>query len=111
MSKVLSLFGNWHPFSPKVPADDIKHDRMVLERMHMCFGPFPVTYKTLADTKTILYLVDIMNSMGQRKPFHMWKDPELEPEDKEFLGKVMKLDPRDRPTAKDLLNDKWLSEE
>jgi serine/threonine protein kinase len=83
---------------------------MVLERMHRFFGPFPVTYKTLADDKTILHLVDIMKSVGQRKPFKIWKDPEFKLEDKEFLCKVMKLDPRDRPSAKDLLNHKWLSE-
>jgi len=76
---------------------------MVLERMHIFFGPFPLTYKTLANRKTLTYLADIMSSVTQRKPFHMIKDKEFEPKDNTFLLKVMKLNPRDRPTAKQLL--------
>jgi hypothetical protein len=33
------------------------------------------------------------------------------PADKEFLLKIMKLDPRDRPTAEELLADTWFTEE
>jgi serine/threonine protein kinase len=76
----------------------------------MFFGPFPLTYKTLADSKTLNYLAEIMNNVPQRKPFYMIKDKEFEPEDKNFLLKIMKLDPRDRPTAKQLLKDSWFSE-
>lgn len=73
----------------------------------MFFGPFPLTYKTLADSQTLKYLAEIMNNVPQRKPFHMIKDKEFEQEDKTFLLKIMKLDPRDGPTAKELLQDKW----
>lgn len=76
----------------------------------MFFGPFPLTYKSLADSKTLEYLTDIMNSVPQRKPFHMIQDKEFKPEDKEFLLKIMKLDPRDRPTAQHLLEDSWFLE-
>ena len=31
-------------------------------------------------------------------------------EDNEFIGKIMKLDWRDRPTARELLVDDWLKE-
>jgi serine/threonine protein kinase len=78
--------------------------------MNMFFGPFPLTYKTLADPKTPNYLAVIMNSVPQRKPFHMISDKEFKPEDKTFLPKIMKLNPRDRPTAKQLLEDSWFSE-
>jgi serine/threonine protein kinase len=106
----LSLFfGNYHIFKPKISVDDPNHDREVLERMHMFFGPFPLTYKTLAPRETLNYLATIMNSVKQLKPFHMIKDKEFEEEDKAFLLKIMKLDPRDRPTAKQLLADSWLS--
>ena len=34
-------------------------------------------------------------------------DEELSQKDKDFLLGIMKLDPRDRPTAKELLQDEW----
>lgn len=76
----------------------------------MLFGPFPLTYASFADVKTLNYLAEIMNNVPHRKPFHMIEDKEFEPEDKTFLLKIMKLDPRDRPTAKQLLEDSWFSE-
>lgn len=36
------------------------------------------------------------------------KDEELLKEDRDFIMRMMKLDPRDRPTAKDILQDEWL---
>jgi serine/threonine protein kinase len=77
----------------------------------MFFGPYPLTYKTLAPRETLNYLATVMNNVQQLKPFHMIKDKEFEPEDKVFLLKVMKLDPRDRPTAQQLLADPWFSQE
>ena len=52
-----------------------------------------------------------MNSVVvRRKPFHMVKDKEFEPADKDFIIKIMKLDPRDRPTAKELLQESWFAD-
>jgi serine/threonine protein kinase len=51
-----------------------------------------------------------MNNIPQRKPFSMWKDKEFSEDDKKFLAKVMKLDPRDRPTAEQLLGDSWFQD-
>ncbi|TAQ85273.1 hypothetical protein B7494_g6406 [Chlorociboria aeruginascens] len=108
---LLSLFfGNYHVFNPRIDVEDPSYERMVLERMHMFFGPFPLTYKQLADTETVLYLADIMKNSPQRKPFSMWKDKEFSEDDKIFLAKIMKLDPRDRPTAEQLLGDAWLQD-
>lgn len=39
------------------------------------------------------------------KPFMAAQD--ITDGDKKFLSRVMKLDPRDRPTAGELLNDEW----
>lgn len=49
------------------------------------------------------------NSLG--KPFMMVQDPEIDEEDKRFVFRLMKLDPRDRPTAAELLQDKWLQQQ
>jgi serine/threonine protein kinase len=41
------------------------------------------------------------------KPFERITEQEVSKEDKAFLLKIMKLDPRDRPTAKQLMEDEW----
>jgi len=87
------------------------YERGILERMHIFFGPFPMGYTELADPKTLGYLADIMEGVPPeaRKPFQYIEDQEFEQEDKFFLYKIMKLDPRARPTAEQLLEDSWFS--
>ena len=41
------------------------------------------------------------------KPFERITEREISKEDKTFMLKIMKLDLRDRPTAKELLEDMW----
>jgi serine/threonine protein kinase len=42
--------------------------------------------------------------------FHRIADKEVCKKDKEFIGGVTKLDPRDRPTARGLLEHEWFRE-
>jgi casein kinase II subunit alpha len=44
------------------------------------------------------------------RPFAKAEDKELAEEDRTFICKIMKLDPRDRPTARELLQDPWLKD-
>jgi serine/threonine protein kinase len=77
--------------------------------MYKFFGPFPVTYSDNPDTMTI---VNYFNDSGPpEKPFHLVTTKEIPAADNKFLIKVMKLDPRERPTVGDLLADEWFSEE
>ncbi|KAF2691767.1 hypothetical protein K458DRAFT_473477 [Lentithecium fluviatile CBS 122367] len=46
-----------------------------------------------------------INKNGFRKPLSIAGDPELTVEDRNFICKIMRMDPRDRPTAKELLED------
>ena len=39
----------------------------------------------------------------------MASSQEIAKEDREFISKLMQLDPRDRPSAKVLLQDEWLT--
>lgn len=77
------------------------------------FGPIPKSYLELipeedADRWHILGSAVLkMREIGGAKPFYITSDACLTEEDREFLLKVMKLDPRDRPTACQLLKDKW----
>jgi serine/threonine protein kinase len=40
-------------------------------------------------------------------PFALKDSKEVSDADKAFLLRIMKLDPRDRPTAQELLQDQW----
>ena len=70
---------------------------------HQYFGPFPLSYKEIADKDTLNILAHVMNGVAHEimKPFEYVTDREINKEDKEFILKVMKLDPRERPTAKE----------
>jgi serine/threonine protein kinase len=54
-----------------------------------------------------------MNRVPQEKmkPFGRIGEREISKEDKAFVLKIMKLDPGDRPTAKELLQDEWFISE
>jgi serine/threonine protein kinase len=80
---------------------------------HRCFGPFPDSYKDIADQGRLAALVWIMQNSPPEtmKPFHLTTAREISQEDKEFVLKAMKLDPRDRPTAQELLEDKWFQQD
>jgi hypothetical protein len=44
-------------------------------------------------------------------PFSHTTEREVIKKDRVFIGKMMKLDWRDRPTAKELLEDDWWNDE
>lgn len=46
---------------------------------------------------------------SQMKPFQLASRREISPEDKEFVLKIMKMDPRDRPTVTEILEDEWFT--
>jgi hypothetical protein len=47
---------------------------------------------------------------SQTTPFSRTTEREVSLNDKEFISKIMKLDWRDRPTAQELLNDRWFQD-
>lgn len=78
------------------------------------FGPVPWTYCEIASEERLSILsaiIKLVNDHNLQKPFHLSGDKELSEEDKIFICKIMKLDPRDRPTAKELLQDEWFRQE
>jgi serine/threonine protein kinase len=100
---------NWHIFKPDVPADHEHYELKILMKHHQYFGPFPLSYKEIADEDTLSILAYVMKGVphGKMKLFEYVTDQEIIKEDKAFILKTMKLDPRDRPTAKELLQDEW----
>lgn len=73
-----------------------------------------MSYGEIADDERLGILTAVINLINEhnlQKPFHMSADEEFSNEDRTFICKIMKLDPRDRPTAKELLQDEWFRQE
>ncbi|KAH8157517.1 hypothetical protein CIB48_g10732 [Xylaria polymorpha] len=104
---------DWHIFIPEgYSVDDPDYPTQVLAKQASIFGPFPHSYIDIADEERqgILAVINnYINENGLRKPFSMAEDPELTVEDRNFICKIMRMDPRDRPTAKQLLEDPWFN--
>jgi serine/threonine protein kinase len=68
-----------------------------------------LTYREICPQEKLDVLAYIMQSISpeRRKLFSRITEQEISKEDKEFVLKIMKLDPRDRPSAAELLQDKW----
>ncbi|CZS99067.1 uncharacterized protein RCO7_00432 [Rhynchosporium graminicola] len=113
---MLSLRWGTYIFKPDpkdAELDDELYPNHVLAKQIAFFGPIPLSYfaflpedderwEFIGDTTQ--YIIDYK----KWKPFAQAEDKELAEEDRTFICKIMKLDPRDRPTAKELLNDPWL---
>lgn len=116
--KMISLIygGDYHMFNPAnedVAIDDDLYPFVTLRRMYRVFGPFPQTFEEFAGKNPdLLTIINVLHESGPpEKPFHRISRMEVSPADKDFLLKIMKLDPRDRPTARQLLEDEWFAEE
>ncbi|KAJ9298774.1 hypothetical protein DTO217A2_8361 [Paecilomyces variotii] len=104
------LYGdNFFLFKPDVPADYDEYELKILQRQCEFFGPFPLTYREICPREKLNILAYIMQSIPpeNKKPFSRITEREVSKEDKEFILKIMKLDPRERPSAAELLRDKW----
>jgi hypothetical protein len=83
-------------------------------RLYQFFGPFPPKYRELIEgneeiNMIIQYLFEKI-PQSEMKPFSQVSNREVLRQDKEFICKMMKMDPRERPTAKELLQDDWFKE-
>jgi len=92
--------------------DDEDYLFHVIVRQLIAFGPVPKSYFDLIpredeDWVVLGSAVKLIKDNDSAKPFRYIQDDCLTEEDREFLLKIMKMDPRDRPTAKELLLDKW----
>lgn len=119
MVQLISLIWglNYHIFKPDVPADHEEYELEILMKHCQYFGPYPMSYTEIADADAQATLAYVMNTVGgatsgkdMRKPFYLIREAEISKEDRAFLGKMMLLDPRDRPTATELLRDEWFAD-
>jgi hypothetical protein len=106
--------GNFNLFRPRtVPYGHEEYGLEVLKRQHQYFGPFPPKYEEIASQETITAILYLMHEIPQSKttPFLWTTEREVCKKDKEFIVKIMKMDWRDRPTVKELLEDEWFKED
>jgi hypothetical protein len=113
--KVLSLLygGNYHLFKPGIDGrklEDEDYELTVLERIYKFFGPYPQSYDDFGDSNAITIINHISHIGPPEKPFTFVTKRESPPADKTFILKIVKLDPGDRPTAEQLLEDEWFME-
>ncbi|PGH34406.1 serine/threonine protein kinase [[Emmonsia] crescens] len=106
--------GNFNIFRPKtVGYEHEEYGLEVLKQQFRYFGPFPGKYGEIAGEMTVRAILYLMQEIPRPKttPFRETTEREVCKKDKEFIEKIMMMDWRDRPTAKDLLEDEWFKEE
>ncbi|KAF2272540.1 STE/STE20 protein kinase [Westerdykella ornata] len=106
--------GDFNLFRPRtVPYGHEEYGLEVLKRQFQYFGPFPAKYEDITKPETITAILYLMHEIPQSQttPFYRTTEREVCKKDKEFTCKIMKMDWRDRPTAKDLLVDEWFNED
>ncbi len=97
------------PGNDGIVVDHEDYELTILMKHHQFFGPFPTSYSEFADQDAIKIIIYAMDSLPREKakPFQCITEREMTKEDNAFLFKIMKLDPRDRPTAREILQDEW----
>ncbi|KAI4267209.1 MAG: hypothetical protein LQ337_008457, partial [Flavoplaca oasis] len=105
--------GNWHICAPaNVPFDDEHYGFWVLVEQVRRFGPFNDSFEEIADAERLAICTGAIVYIQENQkwlPFSMSEDDELTRPDRDFIAKMMKLDPRERPTARELLKDAWFN--
>ncbi|RMD39624.1 hypothetical protein DV735_g5502, partial [Chaetothyriales sp. CBS 134920] len=104
---------NFHLFEPVgLKDDDDMYDTQVVANQHKFFGPFPISYKEFISEEMTQAIEGIMSLVPpeKMKPFELAGEREISTPDKTFLLRIMPLDPRDRPSAAELLQDEWFTE-
>ncbi|TKA37736.1 hypothetical protein B0A49_05362 [Cryomyces minteri] len=102
----------WHIFKPEaseISTHDETYPLHVLRRHDRFVGPFPVSYAEIADDESLTILEWVTRACDKRTAFALASEKEISKEDRTFICKVMKLGPRDRPSAKELLQDEWFA--
>lgn len=105
--------GDYNLFRPPMERDHEEYILGVLVEQFTFFGPFAPTISEIVTAESGPTIIWLTKEIPPQKltPFAWITEREIVKRDKDFIGKFMKLDWRDRPTAKDLLEDKWWDEE
>jgi serine/threonine protein kinase len=81
--------------------------------MFKWFGPIPAKYQELIgdseDSDSDKVIQALFNTVPKKDQgsFSRASLKEIRKQDRDFILRIMKIDPRDRPTAEELLQDPW----
>lgn len=102
--------GNFYLFRPDgFDRDHEEYTLEVLKERLRWFGPFPKKFCEIASEEVALALLYLLETIPREKttPFHLVTERQFSKKDKEFIGRTLLFDWRDRPTAAELLKDPW----
>lgn len=96
-----------------VPFGHEEYDLEILKQQFIYFGPFPESIGEAVSEETAAIILYLMREIpfSQVGRFQRITEKEVCKADKAFLGRIMRMDWRERPTAKELLNDGWFLEQ
>ena len=97
---------------PEVNEKNEMYPVTILTLQCAYFGPFPDKFVELSDAismKDLDGIEGLVNQRGGRKKYRNTLVTNFSTETVSFLDQLMKLDPRDRPSPQELLQDQWLS--
>lgn len=96
---------------PETSEDDETYLTKVLTRQCSFFGPYPDRYDEVAAPETMEVIEAIERSVaGRRASYQATLAHHFSKGTLSFLDKLMKLGPRDRASAQQLLRHEWLSD-
>ncbi|KAI1161900.1 serine/threonine protein kinase [Nemania serpens] len=87
------------------------YELTVLRRMYNSLGPFPPSIADIINPDMFEVIYFLNQQRPPQRPLQRWSTKELPPADNEFIRRILKLDPRDRPTVEEILQDEWFTEE
>ena len=94
-------------FRPSVNRSDEAFVAFILQKQHLYFGPFPLERMGITDDDTLDLLRVVMQFTEESGAFFREVSEVMTKNDIEFIDKIMKLSPAERPSARELLQDPW----
>ncbi|KAF2125973.1 putative serine/threonine protein kinase [Dothidotthia symphoricarpi CBS 119687] len=102
--------GNFHIFKPKgMTRDHEEYEVGVALNQIRFFGPYPLKFQDILSPESLHSVLCLTQEVPEDElTLFAWvTEKEVIKKDRDFIVKMMKLDWRDRPTAKELLEDEW----
>jgi hypothetical protein len=104
----LTYGGDFNFFRPKgVSRDQEQYIVEIVKKQSSYFDPIPGKYEENANSETLHSILWLMQEILKAKmtSFMRITEREIIKKDKDFIGKIMRFDWRDRPTSRELLDD------
>ncbi|KAF1996578.1 kinase-like protein [Amniculicola lignicola CBS 123094] len=108
--------GDFHVLRPPrgITVDHEDYDFHIMIQQFKFFGPLSNNFDELlqGNENNIMMARWLVENVPKEEwsLFSRVSETELPSRDRDFICRIMKMDPRDRPTAKELLKDSWFDE-